>query len=215
MASGALSEDFFIDKTPEGDIKGKWEARHTKGIQSFMDFRKRLLEDTEVREAIEADLLKASSASYKFYASDLLTEEGKLPDNYYDAMILGLYKWVTTEGKGTLFQDDQSIKAQLGLDSKSFLDRTARNTLQNAGVNGDLIVETLGNLITSSLGITPNGKGDKSAESRLALSVGSIAMRIAKEAGVIVEGKSVPLRDIQEWQGLDSANTPKEAKGIL
>lgn len=119
----------------------------------------------------------------------LADENGNLPENVKDAIYSNMYNWLATRSNETLFNDEDNIRAMLGLKDDQLTPTEAFQELGSAGVGRTTIAESIGNDILQSLGIVGDKSGSHHLDEHLANSLGMYAIKLMKDGKYITAKK--------------------------
>jgi len=122
---------------------------------------------------------------YKEDALQYLAVDGKIPDNVAGTMAAIAYQYLSTRGKDTLFNDEQSIRGILGLKDSDQLTPEAWNLVKELGVAQNALKDDLGRGAFRLLGIKPSKDAPADLQQRLESALGLTIIATLEQGGLL------------------------------
>jgi hypothetical protein len=136
---------------------------------------------------IRSNIMDAKDDGMYRYRDPIQFAKDGLPENWIAAIALGAYSWIAEDSANTLFNDDKAIRAILDLTDSDEIPSGARNLFQLAGTRKNMVVQSLGAKIYSSLGMRPVDGAPANEQQRMELSFGNHALALLTQLGYAEE----------------------------
>jgi len=138
-------------------------------------------------ETVQKSVFKPKSKQM-FYYEDFLqwfAPDGIIPENVRGAMATVTYKWLATQGEGTLENEDKAMTSLLGLKDGTELNAQARSILHDIGVSETFLIETLGRDILKLVGITTTKDAPVDYTERMQRALAMTALATLEEMNMV------------------------------
>ncbi|RLI60784.1 MAG: hypothetical protein DRO67_08680, partial [Candidatus Asgardarchaeum californiense] len=182
----ATNKDFAnIGLTPEH--KKVIEHIHAFNIGSWKSVRPGdELRDNSLTEAIQNSIINLANASQLDIINDpfltLLKDDGTIPQNLLDSMLITAFSYTYGRGSETLFNSESDVKRMLGKDSKDKLDPMVNSIFRNVGTAATTLEQQLGMEALRNMGMTIDKNSPEYYPEKMAQSIGQrILMGMVKQ----------------------------------
>lgn len=206
LAQAQLPDSFFVHSTLEGKETGAWGDAQTASVKLLAQVKENLYKH---KVTLEKGLGGDSTAfAHVNLASELLQEDGTLPDSVFDAVIVTTYNWIASEAAGNIFNDEKSLKRMLQLDETAEVPSDIAQLLRKGGTTHGQLIDTLGKDLTKQLGLKGKRTESRANQTKLEQALGQVAITLLKESGT-VEFAKIKQSTVDSWfsQGILDENT--------
>ncbi len=161
-------------------------------VYTLMEFNK--LND-KVRQSANS-IFKPKEANRQAFRHEdwtqfLTNENGELLDHVMPAITSGIWDWLVSNARGSLFNDYETIAKLLSEDDDFTPSKEQRELLKEAGVLDQLVFKDVGQSIAKSLQVRGTGEGYNYADSKFAQSLGTFAGMVMLDLGLVTQ-KEIP-----------------------
>ena len=155
---------------------------------------KQFAENKALRDHLKNTFKKAQSAGNLDYRKSrpilyLADETGKVGQHVEDAIILGIYNWISTNGRDTLYSKADQTAKFLGLSDGYKRSGSIIGASRYTGVSKDLLVQSLGKEIYHALGLKADNKDAKFIQDKLITSLGNEALDTMHSTGLLTRNE--------------------------
>lgn len=165
-----ILKEYFDEVTPEVE----------QAFDGFLEFYNKVVP--------EMDNLFSADIKPEWVHQDMLqylAEDGKLPENVKTAMTVGMFDWLTANGKAALAPTLDSMRKTLGLDDEAYVNNDMAKILKGIGVPTSSVANSIGKAALQALNFKPTDEAYISSQANLANALGDFALGTMLYTGVL------------------------------